>query len=360
MADQKLSELTNLTDTPSNTDELYIVNSGTSQAITYEQLQSGFKSIPKNAVMNGNFDIWQRGSSFAGISADTATADRWVGTPGDGATTVSRQAFTLGQTDVPGEPTFYLQFDQTTDTTSTVPTLDQRIEGVRTFAARDVVLSFWARLTSGSMVLTPVLVQDFGSSGSAEVPVNMTPTTATITSSWVKYTFTATLPSISGKTISGADDHLRLEFQFELAAGLFTFNISQVQLELGAVSTLFEKFTEADELRKCQRYFAKTFPISTTPAQNAGFTGSLRTTAANDGNIGERWQFPVPMRSTPTITTYNPGAADSNWGFEFGGTDQPSAVENTSDQSTFVSISSLIAGNANRDASIHVTADAEI
>ena len=94
----------------------------------------------KNAFINGDFDVWQRGTSF---TATGYTADRWqgneqVGT--GGAATFSRQAFTIGQTDVPDEPKYYFRHDQTTGATNR-PYTNQRIESVRTFAGQQITVS---------------------------------------------------------------------------------------------------------------------------------------------------------------------------------------------------------------------------
>jgi hypothetical protein len=68
---------------------------------------SGFSStsLRKNAIINGNFDIWQRNTTqtLIGYGSD----DRWSNDNVGTTKTHSRQAFTLGQTDVPGEPRYY-------------------------------------------------------------------------------------------------------------------------------------------------------------------------------------------------------------------------------------------------------------
>jgi hypothetical protein len=69
------------------------------------------------------------------------------------------------------------------------------------------------------------------------------------------------------------------------------------------------------ELPLCQRYYYKTFPQSTVPAQAAGqtsewiFTQGFGATAGNQGSPDLR--FPVQMRATPTVTTYNPLAPNA-------------------------------------------------
>jgi hypothetical protein len=60
----------------------------------------------RNKLINGNFDIWQRGTSFTIAAGEFGyTADRWIiSNTTNQSVTISRQAMTLGQTDVPGSP----------------------------------------------------------------------------------------------------------------------------------------------------------------------------------------------------------------------------------------------------------------
>jgi hypothetical protein len=103
-----------------------------------------------------------------------------------------------------------------------------------------------------------------------------------------------------------------------LIAGTLTSGNAQVtgaQLELGSVVTTFEQRDSGDELRRCQRYYAKTFPQGTAPAQNAGTSGSLYTVAmVTNLPVTVTWGLPAVMRAAPsTVTTYNPASANANW-----------------------------------------------
>jgi hypothetical protein len=102
-----------------------------------------------------------------------------------------------------------------------------------------------------------------------------------------------------------------------LATNGATFYITGVQLEKGSTATSFDYRPYGTELALCQRYYLKTFDQSVAPVQNAGRNGSLRayawTTSASTVAIGTNWQYPVEMRAAPTLTTYNPNAANSSW-----------------------------------------------
>lgn len=97
-------------------------------------------NIPgRNRIINGDFDIWQRSTSTTFGAGTAYVADRW-NCGGAASTTVSRQAFTLGQTDVPNEPKYYLQSAWTANSQNYE--VAQKIEGVRTLAGQKLQLVF--------------------------------------------------------------------------------------------------------------------------------------------------------------------------------------------------------------------------
>ena len=103
----------------------------------------------KNYLINGNFDIWQRGASFSFSSNSVYTADRFK--IGAASGSFARQAFTLGQTEVPYEPSYYGRW--TISSNSQNYEMHQRIEDVRSLAGQTATLSFYARRPSGSTTI---------------------------------------------------------------------------------------------------------------------------------------------------------------------------------------------------------------
>ena len=85
---------------------LALANNG-SAAAQLSAINGGPLAGFRNDIINGNFDIWQRGTSQ--VVSGYGSADRWVNLYSGTSATMSRQAFTLGQTDVPGEPRFFNQ-----------------------------------------------------------------------------------------------------------------------------------------------------------------------------------------------------------------------------------------------------------
>jgi hypothetical protein len=212
-----------------------------------------------NAIINGAFDIWQRGTSFTNPAQGAYLADRWRHFTGStGATRIfSRQSFTPNELNAAsfGESPFYMRVNQTVaGTGDTFNQIQQTIEDVRTFAGQTVTLSFWAKASASATVRT-VLSQDFGTGGSTGV--SSTPVDQDITTSWTRYTRTVTMPSISGKTI-GANSYIIAEIGLPNNA-TFTIDIWGVQLEAGSTATPFRRNANSleGELAACQRYYQR-------------------------------------------------------------------------------------------------------
>jgi hypothetical protein len=78
---------------------------------TVEQNSAGAAapfSAGKNKVINGDFGVWQRGTSFALASTSAYTCDRYIGDAGSMSYTFSRQTFTAGTAPVAGyEGTYF-------------------------------------------------------------------------------------------------------------------------------------------------------------------------------------------------------------------------------------------------------------
>ena len=242
--------------------------------------QLGSTAQRKNAVINGDFRVWQRGTS--GFTVWNAfNADRWTSqASGGGGTeataTRSRQTHTPGQTDVPGNPKYYWRNTNSTEgvslTSSAFHDMFQKIEGVATFSGETVTVSFYARSDITNKTLGFELFQSFGSGGSPSASVSgIGGTTLTLTSTFTRYSITIDVPSISGKTLgNNGNDALLPVFWFQGGSdfdsrlnmtggfgweGTGTIDIADVQVEKGASPTDFERLFDSEVLTQCQRYY---------------------------------------------------------------------------------------------------------
>jgi hypothetical protein len=259
-----------------------VADSSTSTGLSYQANWAA----GKNKIINGNFGVWQRGTSFSTTSSLAYTADRWWTNAFSGTATVSQQTFTAGTAPVAGyEGQYFLRFAST----NTFTQLGQKIEDVRTYAGQTVTMSFWAKAAS-SLTLTPYLEQNFGSGGSASTYTSGTG--ASVTTSWQRFTATVSLGSISGKTIGTSSF---LNFYFLTPTLSTNIDVWGVQVEAGSVATAFQTATGTiqGELAACQRYYTRE-SVTTTYAY---FRSSGNATNTTQARIIV--PLPVQMRTKP-------------------------------------------------------------
>lgn len=207
--------------------------------------------------------------SFAATSGGIYGPDRFLFVGQSGGTIVSRQTFTPGQTDVPGEPEFFCRL---TNMSSVLARIYQRIESVRTLAGKTVTLSFYARgSVSGTMGVE--CGQNFGTGGSTSRNVSAYVGDMALTTTWKKFSITFIVPSVSGKTI-GANSHIHVGIGPDLYQG--SLDIALIQLEEGSVATPFEQRHPATELSLCKRY-TRRMGGATWTMMGSGYANSATT-----------------------------------------------------------------------------------
>jgi hypothetical protein len=219
--------------------------------------------VGKNAVINGGFDVWQRGTSIS-ASASTApyNADRWqINLGANQASTISRQA-TGDTTNLPtiqycarvqrnsgqtGTGAFY--FVQSLETANSIQ-----------YAGKTVTLSFYARAGANfsptSSYITSYVYYGTGTdqnvTGTYTGAVGLGGQNNTLTTTWQRFTMTV--------SIDKSATELALFFAITPTGTASTndyFEITGVQLELGSTATPFETSTGSiqGELAACQRYY---------------------------------------------------------------------------------------------------------
>ena len=299
-------------------------------------------SFRKNAIINGDFNVWQRGTSFSSVASGAYTADRYAYYKSAAMVhDISRS------TDVPtvaeaGRLFNYSMLLDCTTVDSSIAAGDyalfqQVVEGYNflPLAQREMTLSFWVKATKTGTYCVSLRNAGNDRSYIAEYTVNATDT-------WEKKTL-----NITASPSAGTWDYTNgvgLSVTFALAVGSSfqttasawqtgaffatsnqvnatdstsnNFRLCGVQLEAGSNATNFEQLLFSDELALCQRYYSKTFSTDTAPAQNTGYVGALLAMSVGTGvatSLCANWQFPVEMRAIPTITTYSPGTTNANW-----------------------------------------------
>jgi hypothetical protein len=304
----------------------------------------------KNRLINSAMVIDQRNAGASVSAVDGAfQLDRWKTTSYDGSAQTGK--FTVQQTPSATETgyatrvaagfTNYLAATSSATTSlgsSAQYVIAQNIEGLNipdlawgTASAKTITLSFYAYSS---------LTGTFGGSVSNSAANRSYPFTYSIpvANTWTQISVTIA-GDTSGTWLTTNGIGLRLNFsmgsgttvsgtagawagaQYTSATGAVsvvgtsgaTFYITGVQLEKGSTATSFDYRSFTTELQLCQRYFCTTFAYGTAPASaiGSGMIGKGVTGAASEPIVN--WTFPVSMRATPTITTYNPNTSGSQF-----------------------------------------------
>jgi hypothetical protein len=313
---------------------------GTDTQITTADIADGVFQANRNLIINGAMQVAQRGTSQTGITSggykeapdrhnfNVVTAGTW---------TVSQST-----TAPEGFSNSYKVECTTADASlaaSDVVRLRQRIEGQNlqqlkkgTSNAESVTLSFYVRSSKTGTYI--VQLKDKDNNRHIAKSYNIT---SANTWQYVSITY-------DGDTTGSLDNDNAesLSLHFFLAAGSnFTsgtldtswattttansavgqvnladavgneWYITGIQLEVGDTATPFEHRSFGDELAKCQRYFCKSYNYDIAPGASAS-TNNLKGAVSVSGGTSTSnrpfWsagQYPVTMRSEPTIVLYH-------------------------------------------------------
>ena len=270
---------------------------------------------PENRIINGAFDFWQRGTSST--ANGYGSADRWVNNFVNGTVTMSRQSFALGDVLGSNNPTFFLRQTVSGQTLSgDVASVNQAIEGVRSYAGQTITVLGWARRSSGSGNMAVEPLQYFGTGGSPSSTVFVAPQTVTLTSSFAPFALTFSIPSIAGKTL-GTNNNDYVAFSFWTSAGsnfnartnslgLQTIGVDLwgVHIKVGTHTTaavdLYKQPEIGPEFARCQRYFYRTAENGSIPTSI--MTMSVESNVGGVGFAGGGCPHPTTMRAVPTVT----------------------------------------------------------
>jgi hypothetical protein len=231
----------------------YKVFNGTDFDVINFESEADYQGIYRQALINGNFDVWQRGTVFnfaANVNPISPyTADRWYITKNWGDVyTITRQAFTAGQTTVPNNPKYFLRSTYNSGVGKAVNVV-QKIEGLP-FSGKTITISFWAKSNVANSL--NILFEQYYSSG---IEDGWSTKSVTLSTTWTQYTYTVNVASSAGKTI---DDNVCASTVL-LQCGFTNANdyvdIAQVQVNVGVTALPFAPKSYGDELKACQRYY---------------------------------------------------------------------------------------------------------
>jgi hypothetical protein len=243
----------------------------------------------KNLVINGGFDIWQRGTSS---SSTGYLADRWFN--GGSNTTYARE------TTAANLPAGFRYGIKMTTTATDTPYSITPIETMNAiaFAGKRVVLSYYAATSNSTDVtvrLDASTSVDVGPTGSftqlsPAVGTSNQPTTTSMTRVSVVYDVPST--TLSLRIIIGSNA--------SLVSGR-TVTITGVQLELGSQATPFARAggSIGGELALCQRYYYRI-------TSGIAFAMLIPNGVSTSSTLFEGFlTYPVTMRIAPNVLEFS-------------------------------------------------------
>jgi len=307
--------------------------------VTLSSINGNAISGTRNRIINGDMRIDQRnagGVVSSVTSGNTYLTDRWSVYSGLGG--IFKAGQTLNSVSSPVGFSSYLGIQNISASSANINTLQQSIEGFN-FAdfdfgkstAKPIKLSFWmyssvAGLHGGTFMnynqtrIYP-FSWDYNSSNTWQYVTTTIP--GDTSGTWLGSTnagaaslifclggATSNFSGTAGTWISSAGGGTYgVNGQVNLAnSSGATFYLTGVQLEAGSTATPFERRSFSQELEMCQRYYEKSYALSTVPGSNAGpGTGewvSVTINAADYYNFGYL-AFKTRKRGIPVVTFWS-------------------------------------------------------
>ncbi len=254
----------------------------------------------RNKLLNGDFQVWQRGTTFTdptGI-ANMYTADRWAAFRGawTAGITVTQQSVQVNSKSI--------RVQRNSGNTSTAAMqLNQSLEtiDVKKLAGKTVALQLkalkGANFSAASSALTVQIVYGTGTDGNLGSgftgQVAAGTLEATLTATNTQFTLTAAIPS--NATQLAVQITYTPSGEFGAAGAADYFEVTDVQLEESPVATPFERRFYGLELSLCQRYFVRL--VDKTGNHSIGTGVAISATAMQLHRY-----LGVEMRIAPALT----------------------------------------------------------
>lgn len=375
------------------------LTTGTTRTVTVQDTNGTMALLGNaqpNPIINGNMEIWQRGTAFAAAASGSYSADRWRFDNLTGAVvTINRS------TDVPTVAeagalfNYSLEVDVTTADAAIaagdLALVRQPIEGYnwRHFAQRACVLSFWFKSPKTGVHAVSLANSGLDRGFVGEFTMNAANTweykTIQISASPSAGTWNylnGTGVSVGFVLASGSTYNTTAGSWQTIGFGNFPGSASQVntldstanfirftgvKLELGSVATPIQYVPFEQELQRAKRYFRKSFEYDTAPTTNAGantgeflfpspVAGAVASITPSIDLDGMR-----PMALGPTKTIYNPDAANNQVRNRTDGADcTATSVTGLSDNKLNAVFTATAGTAAGESLAFHWTADAEL
>ena len=267
----------------------YTQNSG--DRLTAAELSVG----RRNLLINGGFDVWQRGISFSATAGTWQyTADRWVVNWSGASGTAQRITYAAG-----ASPPLKYAFHLNITTSDDYASLSQRIENGNKYQGKTLTASGYIRQIGDRTLYSRCYLWNktkSENSSNGEL-INITELLPSL-GDFHQISWQLKVPNILSTWLPGDDIVLIFVLGDSLddkSTDPWSFSIFNAQLEEGERATPFEMLPIGETVELCKRYFQAT--LSPTVC----FQGYV----ANGGTYSTFAPFGVTMRATPAVSTQN-------------------------------------------------------
>jgi len=291
-------------------------------------------SVMRNRIINGAMVINQRGGTVTSSVSGTYGVDRFFNFANGGGVFTAVQSTTVPS----GEGFVNSNLLTVTTADASIGSSDyysygQFIEGYNiadlmfgTASAKTITLSFWVR-SSVTGLYAVAIIND---NGSRCYPATFT---ISVANTWQKIILT--IPGDTGGTWL-TNNGIGFTVRFDLGSGSAnngtantwntaggfvgartsstvnwiatsgaTFFVTGIQLEKGAQATSFEYRKIGEELQLCQRYFQKSYNLTTAVGTATDIGSEWFTISSYSGRIATTTRFATPMRTSAAVVPYD-------------------------------------------------------
>jgi hypothetical protein len=341
-------------------------------------------SMARQAIDNGNFDIWQRNTTVTNPAVNSLIADRWA-LEFSSTGTLPGSIIHSRQSPTPGEflKSKYIYRIAPNGAGSGFGANDfyalkqTILGGVAALcgSGKKITVSFRAKSSIINKKIGVYIVQNYGSGGNPSNQEILTGTNFTLTSSEALYSYTFTTNTLSGKIFGTTNNDRLVVYLVEMwgtgttagyvgstgvaqnFGGSGNIDIGQVQLCAGDVALPFQPKKVTDELGECKKYYQKSFNTDVVPVQNIGSAATASHFKQTSGGAVSAYAIAAldtaidyRVRSGSTVTVYNPAAFDGNIrNFTRGNSTVPTPVAEITNQRTLAWSFTTTAGSASQD-----------
>ena len=318
---------------------------------------SGGSSTIDNLLINGNFEVWQRSENGKNVSYTTTGnapfADMWrrrdgiTGGVGTKNYYITRQAFSSYQTDVQGNPNYYVDIKALGLSANAYPGLvsgnfpgytacdhlmvGHVIPGAKVLDNKEISVSFYAKTSHSNYNQVLVYLARYANNTLLNYTVLGS---AALTTNWSKYDFSGFVSALASSATPMVNDYCEIGIDMiplitqanqgsvPLVTNVFV-SLASFNAGIGTSVIQYHNFkTYPEQLRYSQQFYYSTYAKDdrigfSTMASGTDPTSTTPYFVTIPAYASVVHTIPTTMRTTPTVTLYSPSTGTSNEAYNY-------------------------------------------